>query len=201
MSDPIFIESEWKEFVRVEAALEWRKVPQQLDPGLVSGLSPAERVQFDRISHPRRKLEWLESRAIKTELAKRIGPGSGKVHLSISHSYSQAQGIVIGIAARGDDIRGIGVDLECRTRHMDEHVRTRVISSEESSIAGLDPMDFWVIKEAAFKAVPQNQGKVLSNFKVRLWDRNTGIGELEPQKLLFKLVHLPDWRIAFVLAL
>lgn len=156
----------------------------------------------DRISHSRRRAEWVLARQCEQDLRETLSTCSvgKKVLTSISHSA----GVVVGVGAASDGplrISKIGVDLEREARVMSRRAQERVLFGDEKSLA-LSPLEIWVIKEACFKACPSSAGTVLSDYRVTQWEPLTGCGSvsLGGENLEFSLLKESGWIVTLALS-
>jgi hypothetical protein len=76
----------------------------------------------------------------------------------------------------------------------------RITTEQERSELSWDVLQFWVVKEAAFKANPKNDGTVLPQYPIKYWDPNAreGIVALPGTSLRcrFRLLDIGPWWIA-----
>ncbi len=82
-----------------------------------------------------------------------------------SHSHSKSHRL--SVMAEGPRLRAVGVDLESQLRPVDLDLQQWLLSPEERNLLG--PIDFliaWVIKEALFKADPENQNQTIQNYRI-----------------------------------
>lgn len=114
-------------------------------------LTDAEKAQYDRISSPSRRREYLTVRAsVSAILGKRISYRPSKApfiadddrFISISHTGNW---VVVAV-----DTKPTGVDTEYMTRDI-SRVSSRIFSSHEMSLTD-NPAVLWCAKEAAYKA-------------------------------------------------
>jgi hypothetical protein len=131
-----------------------KKIRQRL--GSVQGSSP-ERLASDRAL---------------LELWGRFGKPE-EWYWSLSHSA----GWVLAVGGA----QPIGVDLEPESRPLSLKALERLTTPEER-VLGLPPVALWCLKEAAFKATPDNHGRVLSEFKLKKFNFSAGRAEVEDSK-------------------
>jgi hypothetical protein len=141
----------------------------QLEP--VTGLTQKEIRHRDRQCSAQTRAEMMSSGRI--------------THTSVSHSrlrekrhHSQDQhGYLVTIGGQDP----LGVDLENLSRKLHPRVEQRMlkrICSDEETKFALSPLEFWVIKEAAFKANCLNQGTFLKQYKLTSWNSETSSGQV-----------------------
>ena len=114
----------------------------------------------------RRNDDWSNSRIALTEalhtLRPRVYPrdNSLEIHYSIAHTNN----IGFAACAVGKNIIGIGVDIECSDRNINQSVGKKIFHSED--IGSISVLEKWVMKEAIFKSIPNNKGITLSNIPI-----------------------------------
>jgi hypothetical protein len=125
---------------------------------------------------------------------------SSTTHTVVSSgNEAQAWVLVIGVGGVGHPVR-VGVDVEWSRRPFHPRLETRILSAEEKAL-GLGCLEAWVIKESAYKAFPDRENTVISQYYVSSWDSSSGKGELRlPKKSLLKcdftLLKSDLWTIA-----
>ena len=142
-----------------------------------------------------RQAEWRAAREAELELEARLG---SDLFWSVSHSSGTAGQagcvVVVGLeraAALSAGMGGVGVDVEDPRRTISSAVRDRVVSqAEQRRFPNLTTLDFWVMKEAAYKATPENHGLVLPDFELRRWDATTG-GEMVHRQTVLRTFRYP----------
>lgn len=142
--------------------------------------------------------EWQTSR---TELLtvydqmRALGADPARMKFSLSHS----QGTCLSVSVAGP--LGVGVDLEHSARFITLPVAERFLLPFERGLA-LSPLQIWVIKEACFKADPDNFGSILPGYAVTQCDGQVGeVTKLATplRKIRFRVLREGDWIIAFAL--
>jgi hypothetical protein len=76
----------------------------------------------------------------------------------------------------------VGVDVERSDRPLSLKAMERTVRDSERhwiQSAGLQGLDFWVLKEAAFKATPGNKSAVIADLTLTRWDSQMGQGMME----------------------
>ncbi len=189
--NPNFLNDAFICFFEASADWEFSKAKQGVDVELKSKMECP--IRFASVE---REKEWAESRRALNRLEQR------KKIKSISISHSNGQVLTVGIH---DDqrIERIGVDLEASGRLISKSVAMRFIQPEEREFL-LSALDFWVIKEACFKADPGNQGKIISEYTVQnfSWQSQEGtIRVPSGRKIQFRIINTGDWKIALAKAL
>ncbi len=154
-------------------------------------------------SHEARRLsERSQSRQLESRVREKLvnqGLSEASVITSLSHTHTQDGNWMIVI---GSD-QNIGVDLESEQRKVHAKLGSRLISASEQKIR-LSVLEFWVIKEAAFKSNPQNHRTYLPQYLVRSWDEKTRTGKIQlpPSSqgnvwhCKFKLLKVDSWLIS-----
>lgn len=147
----------------------------------VGELTLGERGVFDNLKDGERREEWLRGRGRLKEVLRCLEESEDTSRLkfpnarfSLSHSGDRA--MAVGIPdTRGID--GIGVDME-RPRpvkaeaarfFLNEIERQRLTRSTES-----DRLRLWTVKEALFKAHPENEGQGVKDYFILFPDRLSG---------------------------
>lgn len=167
---------------------------------------------FSATKNEKRREQWVNSRLCEAQLKEALLEDSLVIFTSISHTEDVI--LAVGLSATGKSERaiGVGVDLERRTRAMSQAVYHRVVSQEEQIFekAHLGALDFWVIKEACFKANPLNQGTVIPQYRVTEWDfatkrGKTVIGPIENRiekkiEIHFQLLTAQEWTAALAIS-
>lgn len=127
----------------------------------------------------------LES-VVRTELG--AGLPRGPARLSVSHTTWERAHPVVVVGAAG--VRGVGVDIESVARSIEGKVLDRLASASEQAF-GLPGIALWTLKEAAFKALPDNAGHVLPDFQLTQWDGRIGgvTGPQGPQPVALLQAH------------
>lgn len=121
-----------------------------------------------------------------------------------SRSHSAGYWIEIGLVeaqpSLPQKILGIGVDLEHSRRVVSESVIERVVHSSEK-IWNLPFLDYWVVKEACFKADPHSFGSVITQYRITNFipSQTGGDGEAASaqSKFRFRILHWGGWTLGF----
>jgi 4'-phosphopantetheinyl transferase EntD len=148
--------------------------------------------QLEQYTREERRWEWLAGRVLQARIKKKIQQNQihPKVHLSLSHTTHGATtylvAVGLGMSEMTSDIFGVGIDLESSTRKISDEVFHRVTTDSERTRAesmGLDPLDLWVQKEAAFKATPENVSSVITQYELLSWDTHLSLGVIHSSGL------------------
>ena len=155
--------------VGLAATIRWRDdalgIPVELaateSPVAVGELWPGERARLPAANSLRRG-DWLRGRAALKLL---LGPGTDTSTVAFPHrclSLTHAAGLAV--AARCDEEAGqvgLGVDFEDR-RQIDPRAARFYLRDHEKG----DPLRLWTVKEALFKATPDNADATLLDYEV-----------------------------------
>ena len=116
---------------------------------------------------------------------------------SISHAAVGDEIWVIGVGARGEKVH-VGVDWEQAARTVHPGVEEKILGESERS-GGSDFFEYWVIKEACFKANPNNAGTVVSEYLICKLRQNVD-GEVVHSggaRLQFRVLAVHEMELAF----
>lgn len=137
-------------------------------------LSAGEREELSRLTAPVRRESWLRGRAALKRLAPSLGvdPDTSSLrfpHRRISLTHSEGWAVAIGLASDRTD--GLGVDLELKSEPKPETARRFLNPSELVWLRRMDERDhtrllhrLWTVKEALFKADPENAKNTLRDY-------------------------------------
>lgn len=121
---------------------------------------------------PARHAQWAASRqALADALAQGLAdaPGSPAAAISLAHTARRT----LAAVRFGAPGAGLGIDIEERAREITPAVIARILAPEETSICeGFPPHAIWVIKEAAFKAMPARLQGPISGVRIGALERN-----------------------------
>lgn len=160
------------------ALLETFSLPIQAcferDPLSEDRLTPGERAVLGGLTAPARRESWLRGRAALKRLQVSIGGSDDTSTLKFPHpklslTHSEAWAIAIGSAS--PKLLGIGVDLEVKGVPKPETARRFLNPAELVWLRRMDEGErprmlhrLWTVKEATFKADPENPGKTLRDY-------------------------------------
>jgi phosphopantetheine--protein transferase-like protein len=146
-------------------------------PARAPALSPTERVRFEALQNTARATSWLLGRAVLKNLHGEVDGCADIDELSFPNprfSLSHSADVALAVAEPSGCLQGIGVDLEVDTRIQQAAGRffltEREIQWLESQTSERRPhhlLRLWCIKEAIFKANPDNAGKTLADHEIR----------------------------------
>ena len=131
-------------------------------PLALGELSPGERAAYDRLGGELRRRDWLLGRAALKRLlhgADTSGVTFPNRRLSLSH----AGGVAVAVRVVGG-YAGVGVDFE-RRRTTDPRT-ARFFLHQDERVPDHDLLRLWTVKEALFKATPDNEGAQLLDYRV-----------------------------------
>jgi len=137
-------------------------------PLTVEDLSPGERAAWERLpgDGPRRR-DWLLGRAALKPLvdgADTAGVAFPHRTLSLSHSGPMAVAVSVDGAGGGGG-GGAGVDLETRAG-ADPRAARFFLHEDEQAASPHAVLRLWTVKEALFKATPDNADRRLLDYRV-----------------------------------
>lgn len=127
-------------------------------------------------------------RVIQSLLDQRLDLSQIQISLSHTHSASCA------VAALGAQL-GVGVDLEDRSRPVSRKAADRFIDSNEAKLP-FQPIDVWTIKEACYKANPENQNTIIADYQID----SVGWASLRnhpSQRFQFQFLSDSEWALSF----
>ena len=195
------IEKELQEFLRrlipTGAQCLVREARDKLTADEINGLKPDQAERFSKLTAPSRRLEWSEARRCERQLREKLG---AKIKTSISHSKVGDHPVVFAVGAMLSRKNGIGVDAELATRAVSDSAAQRFTSVEETAL-GLEALELWVIKEALFKANPNNANTILPHYRIASFDSSTRMGAAQfgGHELRFICVKLSGWIVSVAL--
>ncbi len=132
-----------------------------------------------------------------------LGVDPTAVLTSVTHS--QLWVLVVGFAPKTSVqsmIEKIGVDMELSSRKITDRLCERFVHTCEKQFP-LQPIDFWVIKEACFKADTGYKSKLVTHYQIGEFSVESGLGVAEntknQNKLHFCFLRSEGWSVAFAL--
>lgn len=131
-------------------------------------LTAGERARFATLPTDARRRDWLLGRAALKEL---LGPGADTAGLPFPHprlSLTHAGGAAYAVLAAGGAVAGTGIDFEAARSVVDPRTARFFLSPDERDAAasGDHLLRLWTVKEALFKATPENAGVVLADYRL-----------------------------------
>lgn len=153
--------------VPLQACFENQPVPEDR-------LTSGEQAALARLTAAGRRESWLKGRAALKRLMTGLGGTDDTSGLAfpnprVSLSHSEAWAVAVGAAA--GCLRGIGVDLEVKGVPKPETARRFLNPAELVWLRRMDEAEhprmlhrLWTVKEATFKADPENAGRTLRDY-------------------------------------
>jgi phosphopantetheinyl transferase len=137
-------------------------------------LTAGERAVFETLAAPARRESWLRGRAALKRLQAALGGADDTSTLKFPHpklSLSHSESWAIAVGSTSPKLLGIGVDLEVKGAPKPEAARRFLNPAELVWLRRMDEGDrpkmlhrLWTVKEATFKADPDNPGKTLRDY-------------------------------------
>ena len=142
-------------------------------------------------------VNWFFSRqavvgALEELVQKQIAPQ--EIQLSLSHTGNR-RGIPrasVAVAIGAGQVAHVGVDLEFGEREISPAAAQKFVHDTELFL-GWSALEIWVIKEACFKANPENVGTQISQYRI-ISKHEVRFGET---KMEYQLVKTGPWIMAF----
>lgn len=137
-------------------------------------LTPGETEALAKFTAPARRDSWLRGRAALKRLAAAVYGSEDTSTLRFPHpnfslTHSDACAVAIGVITT--KLAGLGVDLEIKGPPKPETARRFLNPSEVVWLRRMDEFEhprllhrLWTVKEAIFKADPDNAGKLLKEY-------------------------------------
>jgi phosphopantetheinyl transferase len=160
-----------------DALLETFSIPVvvcvEVQPIPENRLTPGETADFAKLTAPARRESWLCGRAALKRLGAAIGQGEDTSAFKFPHpkmSLTHSESWAVAIGSNSPKLNGIGVDLEVKIPKP-ETARRFLNPSELVWLRRMDETDhsrllhrLWTVKEAIFKADPENAGRTLRDY-------------------------------------
>ena len=139
-----------------------------------SRLTAGEREDLARLTAPARRESWLRGRAALKRLQTSLGASDDTSTLKFPHprlslSHSETWAVAVGTAS--GKLLGIGVDLEVKSAPKPEAAPRFLNPAEVVWLRRMEEADrpkmlhrLWTVKEATFKADPENAGRTLKQY-------------------------------------
>lgn len=154
------------------------------EPAAPATLSPAERQHYAQLPTAARRLAWLRGRGVLKPLLRDLGLDSNTQRYTPPHprwSLSHSGELAVAAGLPAATVSGLGIDLELVHRPSLKAARLFLDTGEQAALATLATDEIpavlqrlWCIKEAAFKANPQNRGTGLYQYRVADSHSETG---------------------------
>ena len=161
-----------------DALLETFSIPLvasiQGEPVGEDQLTTGEREALDRLGAPTRRDAWLRGRAALKRLQAALGGDADTSllkfpHPRISLTHSDTWAVAVGVGS--SKTLGLGVDLEIKGAPKPDTARRFLNASELVWLRRMEEEErprllhrLWTVKEATFKADPDNAGKTLRDY-------------------------------------
>ena len=160
------------------ALLETFSLPIQAcfenEPVAEDRLTAGEKAIFATLASPARRASWLRGRAALKRLQASLGGAEDTSLLKFPHpklSLTHSETWAIAVGSTSPKLLGIGVDLEVKGAPKPETARRFLNPAELVWLRRMDEADrekmlhrLWTVKEATFKADPENPGKTLRDY-------------------------------------
>jgi hypothetical protein len=160
------------------ALLETFSLPIQAcferDPVPEDRLTEGERQVLSGLTAPARRESWLRGRSALKRLQASIGGNDDTSTLKFPHpklSLTHSEAWAIAVGSTSPKLLGIGVDLEVKGEPKPETARRFLNPAEMVWLRRMDEAErprmlhrLWTVKEATFKADPENQGRTLKDY-------------------------------------
>jgi 4'-phosphopantetheinyl transferase EntD len=137
-------------------------------------LTAGEREEFAKLAAPARRHSWLLGRAALKRLQAAIGGSEDTSALKFPHpklSLTHSDTWAVAVGSTSDKLLGIGVDLEVKSTPKPDAARKFLNPAELVWLRRMEEADrpkmlhrLWTVKEATFKADPENQGRTLRDY-------------------------------------
>jgi 4'-phosphopantetheinyl transferase EntD len=136
-------------------------------PAAIEELAPDERARALALPD-RRRHDYLLGRAA---LRRALGPGRDTSAIAMPHrrlSLTHGGGIAVAAMSASDHALGVGIDWEAQRTMNPAAARFFLTDREAAATAGEEAtlLRLWTVKEALFKATPDNAGLSLRMFEV-----------------------------------
>lgn len=149
------------------AVVESQPVPE-------NQLTPGESAELTKMTSPLRRESWLRGRAALKRLAVEMHGSQDTSTLKFPHpnfSLTHSENWAVAIGVISTKLAGLGVDLEIKGAPKAETARRFLNPSEMVWLRRMDELEhprllhrLWTVKEAIFKADPDNAGKTLKDY-------------------------------------
>jgi len=137
-------------------------------------LTPAEREELARLTAPGRRESWLRGRSALKRLQASLGGSDDTSTLKFPHprlSLTHSESWAVAVGSSSPKLLGLGVDLEVKAGPKPETAPRFLNPAEVVWLRRMDEADrpkmlhrLWTVKEATFKADPENQGRTLKQY-------------------------------------
>jgi len=161
-----------------DALLETFSLPIQVcferAPVSEERLTPGERTRLAGQTAPARRDSWLRERAALKRLQAALGGSEDTSTLKFPHpklSLTHSEAWAVAVGSSSPKLLGLGVDLEVKGAPKPETARRFLNPAEAVWLRRMDEEErprmlhrLWTVKEATFKADPENAGRTLKDY-------------------------------------
>lgn len=191
------------------SALSFRRIQEHSDPSLLEDLKHLQLrfpngeiknryLQLIPPTSPERAIEWAESRRCVIEVIQQLFQQNVEpenILLSLSHTKSGA--LSIG-TVRTQNIERIGVDVELSTRKISPQAAKSFLSGYEETFAHiLSPLQYWMIKEASYKANPRCEETIIADYQVYPTSEEVKLSKYPNLAFRYKVLEHYEFSLAF----
>ena len=137
-------------------------------------LTDGEREALAKLAAPARRDSWLRGRAALKRLQASLGANDDTSTLKFPHprlSLTHSEAWAVAVGSTSAKLLGLGVDLEVKNVPSFEAARRFLNPAEFVWLRRMDEDErprmlhrLWTVKEATFKADPDNAGKTLKDY-------------------------------------
>jgi hypothetical protein len=137
-------------------------------------LAPGEREDLARMTAPGRRESWLRGRNALKRLQASLGGSEDTSTLKFPHprlSLTHSESWAVAVGSTSPKLLGLGVDLEVKSVPKPETAPRFLNPAEMVWLRRMDDPDrpkmlhrLWTVKEAIFKADPENAGRTLKQY-------------------------------------
>lgn len=155
-------------------------------------LSAGELLKLQTLEHPSRRQEWLRGRGAIKILLRAQGLSEDTSLIRFPHpafSLTHSGGIAIAVSALAPAAQeGIGIDFEIHRPMRLETARFFLSEEERAALQSATKeipetlLRLWTVKEALFKADPENEGRRLSSYRLSDPLQETGEAMIPAEK-------------------
>lgn len=112
-------------------------------------------------------VRWAESRRALLDVLDSLAHEKEATPYDYLASLSHTRGFCVAVSALAGEAkaRGIGVDIEFSQRLITQKAQNRFLREDEKAF-GFKPLHVWMIKEACFKADPENKDRLVTQYHI-----------------------------------
>ena len=136
-------------------------------------LSSSELNECKYSTNSSRYFDWISGRSALKTILSTLNKDLDVTKISFPHpflslSHTKDCAVAIGILNSGNAVKGIGIDLELDRKVSTKHMKFYLNDFESDLKINNDHMlRLWTVKEALFKADPNNDSNVLKDYIVK----------------------------------